>query len=78
MSDLPSVSSPFMDFKIAVVLWMQSLMPKRGLLPPALTTAQRDAITSPPAGLMIYNSTTRKINFYNGSAWEIVGTGADV
>jgi hypothetical protein len=37
-----------------------------------MTTAQRDAITSVPAGLMIYNTTTNKLNFYNGSAWEAV------
>ena len=44
----------------------------RGFLPPRMTTAQRDAITSVPAGLMIYNTTTNKLNFYNGSAWEAV------
>jgi hypothetical protein len=44
----------------------------RGFLPPRMTTAQRDAITSVPAGLMVYNTTTNKLNFYNGSAWEAV------
>jgi hypothetical protein len=44
----------------------------RGFLPPRMTTAQRDAITSVPAGLMIYNTSTNKLNFYNGSAWEAV------
>lgn len=44
----------------------------KGFLPPRMTTTQRDAISSPPAGLVIYNSTTNKINFYNGSAWEAV------
>ena len=44
----------------------------QGFLPPRMTTTQRDAITSVPAGLMIYNTTTNKINFYNGSAWEAV------
>jgi hypothetical protein len=43
-----------------------------GFLPPRMTTAQRDAITSVPAGLMIYNTSTNKLNFYNGSAWEAV------
>jgi hypothetical protein len=33
------------------------------------TTAERDAL-SVPASTMIYNSTTNKMNFYNGSAWE--------
>ncbi len=44
----------------------------QGFLPPRMTTTQRNAISSPPAGLMIYNSSTNKLNFYNGSAWEVV------
>lgn len=37
-----------------------------------MTTTQRDAISSPPAGLCVYNSTTNKLNVYSGSAWEAV------
>jgi hypothetical protein len=44
----------------------------KGFLPPILTTAQRDAISSPAEGLMVYNATTNKLNFYNGTAWEAV------
>ena len=44
----------------------------KGFLPPRMTTVQRDAISTPPAGLMIYNTTTNKLNFYNGTAWEAV------
>ncbi len=44
----------------------------QGLLPPRMTGVQRDAISSPAAGLMIYNTTTNKLNFYNGTAWEAV------
>jgi hypothetical protein len=44
----------------------------QGFRPPALTTAQRDAIATPLEGLMLYNSTTKKLNFYNGAAWEAV------
>ena len=40
------------------------------------TTTQRDALTS-VAGDTIYNTTTSKIEFYNGSAWEQTG-GPDV
>lgn len=36
------------------------------------TTAERDALTNLAAGQTIYNSTTNKLNFYNGSAWEAV------
>lgn len=44
----------------------------KGFLPPRMTTTQRNAISTPPAGLMVYNSTTNKLNFYNGTAWEAV------
>jgi hypothetical protein len=37
-----------------------------------LTSTQRDAISSPATGLMIYNTTTNKLNFFDGSAWEAV------
>ena len=44
----------------------------KGFLPPRMTTTQRDAISSPATGLMIYNTSTNKLNFYNGTAWEAV------
>lgn len=44
----------------------------KGFRPPAMTTTQRNNIATPIAGLMVYNSTTNKLNFYNGSAWEAV------
>ncbi|NBX81482.1 hypothetical protein EBQ90_00090, partial [bacterium] len=46
----------------------------KGLLPPRMTTAQRNAITSPATGLIIYNSTTSQIEMYNGSGWMGVGS----
>ena len=33
-----------------------------------MTTTQRDALTV-TEGAMIYNSSTQKIQFYNGSSW---------
>lgn len=44
----------------------------QGFLPPRMTGTQRDAIAAPAAGLVVYNTTTNKLNFYNGSAWEVV------
>ena len=41
----------------------------QGLLPPRMDLTQRAAITSPPAGLTIYNTTTSSLEFYNGTAW---------
>ena len=42
----------------------------KGLLPPRLTQAQRDAIASPAAGLTLYNTTTGKLNTWNGTSWD--------
>jgi len=41
-----------------------------GFLPPVMTTTQRDAISSPDTGLMIYDSTANKVSVYNGSVWK--------
>lgn len=45
----------------------------QGWLPPRMTTAQRDAISSPADGLMIFNTTTGNYNFYNGTVWQAFG-----
>lgn len=41
-------------------------------MPPRMTTTQRDAVSSPTAGMVIYNSTTNVLNFYNGTIWGAV------
>jgi hypothetical protein len=51
---------------------LQSDSTTKGFLPPRMTTAQRDLISSPAAGLMIYNTSTNLLNFYNGSVWGAV------
>ena len=45
----------------------------KGFLPPRMTTSQRDAISNPPEGLMIYNMSTHKMNYYDGSKWVYSG-----
>ncbi len=50
----------------------------RGFLPPRLTTTQRDAITTPPAGLTIYNSTTGAVNVFDGTVWRVIDMTTDV
>lgn len=42
---------------------------RRGFLQPRVTTTQRDNITLPVEGLTIFNTTTKKENFYNGTSW---------
>ena len=41
----------------------------KGFLPPRMTTAQRNAITSPAAGLTIYNTTVNCLQWWNGTIW---------
>lgn len=38
----------------------------KGLLPPRMTMAERNAIPSPADGLIIYNTTTECMNFFLG------------
>ena len=49
----------------------------KALLPPRLTTAQRDTMPFPQFGMVIINTDTKKINLYNGTTWEAV-TGGNV
>lgn len=49
--------------------------PTGGLLPPLLTTVQRDAIVSPANGLHIYNTDNLRDEFYNGTVWGPVSAG---
>lgn len=48
----------------------------KGFLPPRLTTTQRDAITTPAEGLLIYNTTTNALNLYTTSWGEVGGGGS--
>jgi len=41
----------------------------RGLLIPRISTAARDLIPSPAQGLLIYNTTANRFDYYNGSFW---------
>jgi hypothetical protein len=42
----------------------------KGVLFPRMTTILRDAISSPANGLVLYNTTTNKLQCYNGSTWN--------
>lgn len=42
----------------------------RGFLPPRMTTAQRTAISSPAAGLIVFDKDTTKSYTYDGSTWQ--------
>lgn len=40
-----------------------------GFLPPRMTTVQRDAITTPADGLVIFNTTDSTLQYFNGECW---------
>jgi hypothetical protein len=42
----------------------------QGLLLPRMTEAQRDLIATPAAGLLIYNTTSNKLDIRVAAAWE--------
>ncbi len=52
----------------SAILDMQSTT--KGVLLPRLTDAERDAISSPVAGLVIFNIDVQKLQIYNGSVWK--------
>ena len=41
----------------------------QGLLPPRMDSTARNAITTPPAGLIIYNTSINALQCYNGTNW---------
>lgn len=44
----------------------------KGLLPPRMTTTQKNAISTPAEGLIVYDTTLHKLCLYTGSAWETI------
>src|SRR5690349_15427937 len=47
----------------------------RGILIPRMSTSERDLISLPATGLLIYNLTTNKFNMYQGTAWIDIAAG---
>jgi uncharacterized protein (TIGR02145 family) len=45
----------------------------KGFLPPRLTTEQRNSITTPAEGLLIFNTTTGCIDYFLGGSWKSLG-----
>jgi len=52
---------------------LEMVSTSRGFLAPRMTQAQRDAISSPATGLLIYNTISNQYNVYNGTDWSSVG-----
>jgi hypothetical protein len=44
----------------------------KGFRLPNMTTTQKNAISSPAAGLMVFDTTLAKACIYSGAAWETI------
>lgn len=45
----------------------------KGFLPPRMTEAQMNAISSPTEGLMVFDTTNKQWKGYDGTSWVIIG-----
>jgi hypothetical protein len=45
-----------------------------GILIPRLTTSQRNSISSPAQGLLIFNTSTNSFEYYDGTGWQTITT----
>jgi len=45
----------------------------KGFLPPRMTTLQRDAVSAPEKGLVVYNTDCNDLQFFNGGGWVPLG-----
>jgi hypothetical protein len=46
----------------------------KGLLPPRMTWTEIQAISSPAAGLVVYDTGVQSLRMYNGTRWVVIGT----
>lgn len=44
----------------------------KGVRMPNMTTTQKDAIVTPAAGLMVFDTTLAKLCVYSGTAWQTI------
>ena len=54
------------------------LDPAKGIQLPNKTTSERNAISSPETGAILWNTTTSTVDKWNGSAWSQVDTNVDI
>ena len=66
----PSVSIGKASSAVASAL-LEMVSTTKGFLPPVMTTTQKNAIASPAAGLVVYDTTLNKLCVYT-TAWETI------
>jgi hypothetical protein len=64
------LATPLTSFQASAKLQIDSTT--EGFLPPRMTTTQKNAIASPAAGLIVYDSTLGKLCVRTASAWETI------
>jgi hypothetical protein len=62
-------SGTYTDIASAI---LQVTSTTKGFLPPRMTTTQKNAISSPATGLVVYDTTLSGIALYNGTNWQNV------
>jgi hypothetical protein len=62
-----AIASATGDVSISTSLTLNSTT--KGFLPPRMTTTQKNAIASPAAGLMVYDTDLARPCFHNGATW---------
>jgi hypothetical protein len=70
-SDLTASGPGVSPLNASAILQVDSTT--KGFLPPRMTSTQRTAISSPAAGLIVYDTTTNQWYGWNGSSWVIIG-----
>jgi len=50
----------------------------KGLLAPRMTTIEKNGITSPAVGLLIYDTDLDKFNYFDGASWVILEAGTNI
>jgi hypothetical protein len=61
-----------LDTASAASAVLQADSTNRGFLPPRMTTAQKNAIATPAAGLMVYDTDLNKLCVRTAAAWETI------
>ena len=54
---------------MALTTFSGPVVSQNGFQLPVFTTTQINAIQNPATGLMVFNSTTGAVSYYDGSAW---------
>jgi hypothetical protein len=62
-----AINSDNSDPDPSAILDVQSI--EKGFLPPRMTTSDRNAITSPANGLVVYDTDEESLFLYNGTGW---------